>query len=300
MPGDDGRKTARGPSALLPADRAARLSAVSLRTQRPLIGTGAGTHRSPRRGTSIDFADNRPYYPGDDIRRVDYHIYARLDQLVLRLFDAEDDLTLRLLVDTSGSMSVGGKLTRAKELAAALGFAALNHRDRVVVHTVGGPPMSFHGPTGVPGFLHHLDQLSGTGSTDLGGSVRRALSSTSQGRSGLNVIISDMLSPGWADAIRLAPARGAATLVVHVLHPDEVEPQLSGDLDLIDIETQERVSVSLDPNQLALVRATIDAWLEEIQRATKSYGCLYVQVRTDDDIEDTVDDIISTVGSGRL
>ncbi len=286
-------------SDLLPAERAARLSAFTLRPGRPLIGSGAGAHRSPRRGTSIDFADHRPYYSGDDIRRVDYHIYARLDQLVLRLYEADDDLTVRFLIDTSLSMSVGDKLLRAKELTAALGFVALEHRDRLSVHTLDGPPMSFNGGTGLPALLHHLERLVGRGQTDLGGSVRRVLSSTAQGRSGLNIIVSDLLSPGWVDAIRLAPARGAATIVVHVLHPDEIEPNLSGDLDLVDIETQDRVSVSLDPTQISKVKATIAEWMNDIRQATASLGCTYVPLRTDDNLDERLVEILTSLSGQR-
>lgn len=283
-------------SDLLSAERAGRLAAFALRPDRMLTGMGAGAHRSPRRGTSLDFADNRPYYPGDDIRRVDYHIYARLDQLVLRLFDAEDDLTVRFLIDTSASMSVGGKLRRAQELAAALGFVALQRRDRVIVHTLSGAPNSFSGGTGLPSLLAHLERLDGVGPTDLGSSVRRVLSGSNSGRSGLNIIVSDLLSPGWADAIRLAPARGAATVVIHLLHPDEIEPTLSGDLDLVDIETKERVSVSLDPAQIAKVKQIIAEWMADIERATASLGCTYVSIRTDEDLDTRLIETLRTLG----
>ncbi len=283
-------------SDLLTAERAGRLAAFALRPDRMLTGVGAGAHRSPRRGTSLDFADNRPYYPGDDIRRVDYHIYARLDQLVLRLFDAEDDLTVRFLIDTSASMGVGGKLRRAQELAAALGFVALQRRDRVIVHTLSGAPNSFNGGSGLPGLLAHLERLDGVGPTDLGASVRRVLAGSNSGRSGLNIIVSDLLSPGWADAIRLAPARGAATVVIHLLHPDEIEPTLSGDLDLVDIETKERVSVSLDPAQIARVKQLIAEWMADIKRATASLGCTYVSIRTDEDLDARLMETLRTLG----
>jgi uncharacterized protein (DUF58 family) len=287
-------------SDLLSAERAGRLAPYAIKTDRALTGLGAGAHRSPRRGTSLDFADNRPYYPGDDIRRVDYHIYARLDQLVLRLFDAEDDLTVRFLIDTSASMGVGGKLRAAKEIAAGLGFVALERRDRVSVHTLVGAPASFTAGTGLGGMLAHLDRLSGSGTTDLGSSVRRVLSATEKGRSGLNIIVSDLLSPGWADAIRLAPARGATTVVIHLLHPHEIEPNLSGDLDLVDIETKERVSVSLDPAQILRVKTLIAEWMTDIKRATAALGCTYVSIRTDEDLETRIIDMLRQLNRGRV
>ena len=113
----------------------ARLEALQLGTRRRLAGHFAGEHRSTRRGSSPDFADYRQYHPGDDFRRIDYFLYARLDVLLLKLYEAEDDLHLRLLVDTSASMATGGKLDMARRVAAALGFVALTRRDPVSVHT---------------------------------------------------------------------------------------------------------------------------------------------------------------------
>src|SRR5262245_45070016 len=101
----------------------ARLERLQLGTRRRLSGQFAAEHRSPRHGTSLDFADYREYHPGDDFRRIDYDLYARLDVLLLKLYEAEDDLTLRLLIDTSRSMA-GDKLVQAERIAAALGFVA--------------------------------------------------------------------------------------------------------------------------------------------------------------------------------
>ena len=104
-------------------------------TRRRLAGQLAGEHRSPRHGSSLDFADYRTYHPGDDFRRIDYHLYARLDTLLLKLYEAEDEVRLRLLIDTSASMGRGGKLAQAARVAGALGFVALVRRDPVTLHT---------------------------------------------------------------------------------------------------------------------------------------------------------------------
>jgi uncharacterized protein (DUF58 family) len=271
------------PASLLPASRMAQLRALPIRPGRTLVGSGAGAHRSPRRGLSIDFADHRPYAAGDDIRRIDHHVWARLDQLALKRFDAEEDLSVRMLVDTSTSMRP--KRQRCAELAAALGFLALEHRDVASIRTFSGPPRTFTGRRDVGSLLAHLDSLDSGGITDLGGGVRRLLGDANRSRSGLNVILSDLLAPGWADALRLAPARGAAVAVVHVVDRNEVEPDLSGDLELVDAETGERVSVSLDPLQLAKVRSVIDGWLADVERACVGIGARYVRAVTDEPVD---------------
>ncbi len=111
---------------LLPLDLLAQLEQLQLVTRRRLAGRFAGEHRSPNFGSSLDFADYREYHPGDDYRRIDYPVYARTGQLFLRLFEAEDDVTIRILLDRSASMGFHGKLEQAIRLAAATGFVALD------------------------------------------------------------------------------------------------------------------------------------------------------------------------------
>ena len=124
---------------LLPERLLARLERLQMGTRRRLAGLLVGEHRSPLRGASLEFSDHRPYTPGDDVRRIDPHVYARLDVLMVKLFQAEDDLQVRLLVDTSASMGMFGKLDAAARAAAALGFVALVRRDQVSVHTFPAP-----------------------------------------------------------------------------------------------------------------------------------------------------------------
>jgi uncharacterized protein (DUF58 family) len=271
-------------SDLLPPSRMAQLRALPIRPGRTLVGSGAGAHRSPRRGLSIDFADHRPYAAGDDIRRIDHHVWARLDQLALKRYDAEEDLSVRILLDTS--MSMRPKRVRSAELAAVLGFLALEHRDHASIRTFNGPPRTFTGRRDLGALLAHLESFEVGGLTDLGGGVRRLLGDAARSRTGLNVIISDLLAPGWADALRMAPARGAAMVVLQVVDRTEVEPDLSGDLDLVDAETGERVSVSLDTAQLALVRDTVAQWLTEVERACLAIGARYIRAVTDEPVDE--------------
>jgi len=106
---------------LLPPSLLGQLERLQLHTRQRLAGRFAGEHRSTRMGNSLDFADQREYFPGDDYRRIDYALYARTGQLFVRLFEAEDDVHVRILLDASASMGHGGKLDQAKRLAAAVG-----------------------------------------------------------------------------------------------------------------------------------------------------------------------------------
>ncbi len=271
-------------ASLLPADRAARLEQLALRTRRPIAGMLAGQHLSPRRGSSLDFADHRSYTPGDDFRRIDQNLLARLDQLVIKLFDADDDLTVNVLLDDSASMGWHGKSDMAKQLVAAIGFVSLKRRDALVLHTLHGRPIRCAGVTGLPTLLDALTHSIPTGETDLAGAVARFMETRGPG---LMLIVSDFLTPQWDTALRALPTRRREqAIAVHVLHPDEISPALSGDLDLIDTETRERVPVSLGPSSMKEVHAHIEAWLTSVRNTCTRIGFDYTRLLATDDLDE--------------
>ena len=266
------------------------LERLQLRTRRPLAGAIAGEHRSKRYGSSLDFADFRDYQQGDDFRRLDYRALARLDQLLVRLYEAEDDLVVRLVVDTSASMGLDGKLRRAAEVAAAIGFVALTRRDVVTVHTVpvpaagGGasPAARFPSRNTWPRLRDHLDGLRAEGTGSLVGSVATLLGRA--GPSGLTVLLSDLLDPDWDRALTRLPARGADLAVVHVLGAGELSPQPAGDVDLVDIETGRRLPMSLTESAIERYRVRRDAWLEQVAGRVAGLGAGYSLVPADADL----------------
>ena len=273
--------------ALLPPAFLARLERLQLATRRPLAGRLGGEHRSPRTGSSVDFADERDYHPGDDFRHIDYALLARLDVLMVRLYEAEDDLTLRVLVDTSGSMA-GAKLEHAKRVCAALGFVALVRRDAVVVHTFAGAARSprFSGRSAVPALFAHLDSLTAAGTTPFVAATRRLLGQS--GLPGITLVVSDLLTPEWADALRRLPARGGQVVVVHVLAPDDIAPDVSGDVEVVDRETGARVAVTATPDSLKAYRRRAEVWLDDVAARCRSVGAAYVRSFTTDDLEKTL------------
>lgn len=256
----------------------ATLERLQLSTRRYLAGQLVGAHRSPRYGSSLDFADFREYQAGDDFRRIDYLTLARLDQLLIRLYDAEDDLTIRLLVDTSASMQTDNKFQRALELAGAIGFVALTRRDRVEVHTQGRPMARFSGRNGVPELFAHLESLQASGEGSLA-----ATAATVLGRSrtpGMTVLCSDMLEEDWASTFRSLGARGAELTFVHVLGEGELSPPTMGDVDLVDSETNERIAISLIGPTLNRYQERLDGWLDAVASEARRVGAAYVLADT--------------------
>ena len=263
----------------------ARLEALQLGTRRRLAGHFAGEHRSVRHGSSIDFADYRQYHPGDDFRRIDYFLYARLGVLNVKLFEAEDDLHLRLLLDTSASMGTGDKLRCARRVAAALGFVALTRRDPVSVHAfpLERPGPRFAGRGAVPAFFAHLERLEAGGQTPFAAAVSALLARP--GPAGLTVVISDLLTPEWDAALGRLPSRGGDVVVVQILDPGELRPSLAGDLELVDSETGRKVAVSLAPDTVAEYERLAAAWVERVATRCRQVGAGYVRLLTTDDLE---------------
>ena len=262
----------------------ARLERLQLGTRRRLAGSIGGEHRSPNHGTTLDFADFRPYPPGDDFRRIDHLALARLDRLLIRLYEAEDDVTVRLLIDTSASMA-DSVLRQGVRAAAAIGFTALTRRDRVTVHTfpLDRPAPVFRGRGAVPALFAHLEALDATGTGDVVGAVTDLLGRP--GPAGLTVLVSDLLTPDWEQGITRLPARGGDLVVTHVLAEDTLVPPHSGDLELVDAETGQTVAVSMSPTTRRDYEALARSWADDVARRCRSVGAAYVRVLDTDDLE---------------
>ena len=276
-----------------------KLERLAILSRRAMAGQLQGERRSPKRGQSVEFADFRPYAPGDDFRRIDWNAYARLERFFIKLFVEEEDLTVHILVDTSRSMDWGqpNKLWYAVRAAAALGYIALVGLDRVTVAAIGAevgqtfPP--HRGRLQAFALFDFLARLTAGGLTDL----RRALTAyAARARQpGPLLLLSDLLdsssppfhpptshspTPGWADGLRALAARGFEVTVLHVLAPDEVNPDLSGDLKLVDAETGAEVEVTADYDLLQRYRDGLAAWREELCRFCGARGMHYVPVET--------------------
>lgn len=262
------------------------LERLQLGTRRRLAGELAGGHRSIRYGSSLDFADFREYQDGDDFRRIDHLALARFDQLLIRLYDAEDDLTVRLVVDTSGSMGYDGKLQRAAELAAALGFVALTRRDRVEIHVPKNAPIRLAGRSAVNELFERLEALSADGSGSLSRTATELLAR--QRGAGMTIVISDLLEEDWSLALRRFPARGSELSVMHVLGSTELRPKSLGDVDLVDLETDERVPQTLAPTYLAGYHGRLAEWLEQVEQLCRGLGAGYAMVDAEGRLEDVL------------
>lgn len=251
------------------------------------MGRFGGEHISRRYGNTVDFADFREYHPGDDFRRIDYHVLARLDQVLIKLFEADDEVTVRILIDTSASMIVGSKLEQAKRLAAAIGFVALTAHDSVTVHTFGSdrPAPRFAGRASVPALMGHLEGLEAGGLTPFARAARHLLGQS--GLPGVTVVLSDLLTPEWSSLATLR-AGGSDVLIIHLLCEEDLDPVYAGDLELVDRESGERLTVSVTDDVADTYRARVRTWRDQVKTTTSGSGGMYVAVDAKDDIEDVL------------
>ena len=262
-----------------------RLEQLAIRTRQTLTWRAIGEHRSPQRSPSREFVDFRAYSQGEDLRYLDWNTYARLGELVTRLGEVSTELTVHLLLDTSASMNWGdpNKLRYAKRLAAALGYVTLWHFDRLVVapfdRRVGEPFGPRRGRAAVPSLFPYLERLPAGGETDL----ERALAgyAARQGRRGLLILVSDLLSGDLGAALRPFLERRWEVIVCHTLDAQEVEPAYLGDLELRDVEDR-RLGLRVAPDDAALrrYRAAFDGWLRGIEDYCAGRRVGYLRVLT--------------------
>lgn len=276
---------------LLSSELLAKLEQLELHTRRSLRGRANGERRSPRKGRSVEFADFRNYAPGDDLRFIDWNLYARLDRLFLKLFLDEEDLQLHVLLDASPSMDFGEptKALFAKRLGAALGVVGLQRGDRVSVRTLGAGINeaigSFRGRGQIYRWLSHVASLETRADTpSLLEAARRFVAT--RPLAGLTVLVSDLLDRhGYEAAIRALAARRGELFVIHVLSREELEPHLRGDLRLVDSEDGQEREVTLTPSLLARYRRTLAAFIGQAREFCVRHGVTYVSVASDEPIE---------------
>ena len=252
----------------------------------PVRGGLKGGRRSVKRGQSVEFADYRDYTMGDDLRKLDWNVYARLERLFVKLFIEEEDVTVTLLVDASASMATGrpSKLLFAKRAAAALGYIGLASEDRVTVSALAGRVArrraAMRGSGRVFRLLADLSAIEpADGPTDLVAAARHAAAQL-HGK-GVVILFSDLLDPGADRIIRELAATGSELIVLHVLSPDELDPALEGDLRLVDIESGDGVDVTVDLATLDAYKARLAAWKQVFADVAARRRASYVDLSSD-------------------
>jgi uncharacterized protein (DUF58 family) len=278
-----------------------RLSFVSRRPARAGVG---GEHRSRRRAASTDFAEYRPYNPGDDFRRIDWNVYGRLGSLQVKVTEGRERLDVVLVLDCSSSMACGlikpDKLEVAAQLVAALGYIGMARSDSVrIACLTDAPAASGFGPFGrrarMPQLVSDLSRIAPAGLVNLNTGLTGCLGSSPV--QPLVVVVSDLLAlPGVAHGLDALQAMQADVVVVHTVSPEEIDPRLSGELELVDAETNQALEIGISLDTLAAYRVRYAAWLADREAEASQRGIRYVRVHTDRPLVSVVLDDLRRAG----
>jgi uncharacterized protein (DUF58 family) len=293
---------------LLGAEVLARLDRLDVLSRKVFAGKLPGERRSKKRGASIEFDDFRSYIPGDDLRHIDWNVYARLDRFFIKLFREEEDLGVHIVIDASASMDAGSpsKLVLAQRVAIALAYIGLVNQDRVVVSIVNAPgrravqqltPLrgrrslariadfvlnNVWPPEGYDARAASPGTLSG---------ALKALALSRRGK-GVMVVLSDFfVREDLRDGLNYLAGGGGGFDVycLQVLSPGEMNPEkesggVIGDLRLTDAETGAAAEVTVSAALLKRYKQRLASHIENLRKACAARGMSHVVVPSDTDV----------------
>ncbi len=283
-----------------------KLEYLHIVAKKVFAGRLRAERRSRKTGAGIEFADHRQYTPGDDLRYLDWAVYGRMDRLLLRLFEEEEDLYIYILVDRSASMRLGSpgdgapllqhgrdgriaKLGYAAQVAAALAYVGLSNLDRVALHAFAEDMQdqlpAARGKGRIFKVFDFLASLSPSGHTDLRAAISEFVHKTR--RRGVAVVLSDFYdAAGYEEALNLLRYHRFEPAVIQIIDPREARPQLRGDLELFDMETGEGRQVTLTDAMCAAYAKVHAEYCHTLETFCGARGIGYLRASTDVPFED--------------
>ncbi|RPI79979.1 MAG: DUF58 domain-containing protein [Desulfobacteraceae bacterium] len=279
-----------------------RLEKLKVLAQKGVRGAERGEQISWRSGSSLEFLDYRKYQLGDDLRYVDWNVYGRLDKLFIKLFRAEENQTIHILMDTSRSMRLGNpsKELYAKKIAAALSYISLANLDRVRVSSFGTRINQSMAPArsriSYSKVLHFLLALESSGATHFNASLAEYATLSKQ--QGIAIVLSDVMDPrGFKEGLEALSYGRFHVALLQIMDGTELEPQAVGNLLFKEIETGTSRRMTVDANLLARYRETAREYVNEIREFCLAKGIDYFLCDTRIAFEDFLLDYLA---KGRL
>lgn len=275
----------REPEELLSAEFMTRLEQLEILSRKIFVGRMKGERRSKKKGESVEFADYRNYVVGDDLRFLDWNIYARLERLLLKLFQEEEDLSVTVLFDISKSMDWGTphKGLYVKRVAAALAYIGLVNYDRVSLYgyssTLAHEMRGIRGRRLVSQVIQFLDRIEYGGASDFTAVAKRFAKRVTH--KGVVIVLGDFLDKGgYAEGLRFLLGRDYDLYVIQTLSPEEVDPGLTGDLRLRDVEDDDLAEVTISAALLKRYKANLQSYCQELKDYCTRRGITYLFTST--------------------
>ncbi len=275
-----------------------RLETLFLLVRRVLGGSMQADRKSTRKGTGITFADYAEYRLGDDYRAIDWRVYARFDELVIKLFELEEDATVYVLLDLSRSMAT--KTGIARKLAAALGYIGLNCQDRVAVYGMADelrPVLeASRGRSYVLPFLRSLETAPEFGiDTDFSTCVR-TLQARHRKR-GLVIVISDFFFPkGFEEGLKRLSVLGHDVHALQVLSEEDLVCHQKGDVELECVESGAHQKVTITSREADAYAKAVADWNERLRAECSRRGIGFTRTMADDAFDEVIRAILQRGG----
>ena len=286
-------RTTRKLTELLDSKFMARLDGLDVISRKIIQGKLQGERRSKRRGEGVEFADHRPYVAGDDLRFVDWNIYGRLDMLFLKLFLEEQDLSVHIMLDASSSVAAGdpSKERVIRKLAAALGYISVVNNNRLTFSAfadgLAGMLPNLRGRNYLPQMAEFLLGKPSEGPSNFDKACKQIVNMRS-GR-GIMVVLSDfMFKEGYETGLRRLISRQYDLYAIQVLSPQELDPPLTGDLKLVDVEDGDMAEVTISAGLLKHYKRTLAAYCNELKDFCTKRGAQHVLANSGQSMEQFV------------
>ena len=250
----------------------------------------SGNRKSVQKGSSTEFSDFREYMPGDDIRRIDWNAYGRLDRFYIKEYMEEKEAVVSVLLDTSASMNYGEKKKSdlACMLAASMAYLGLGSLDRVIIYDVqrmNAPFVANGGKRAFPRLTDWLDQRIFDGSADIAEAVKQLPAKGS----GVTIIISDFLQEEFVDQdretaekiLRFLDYRRQKAVFLHVLAGEELSVKLTGTRNLIDMEDKSTLRLTVNDASIRMYEKTLQGFTSSLERECRKAGAVYAVCNTE-------------------
>lgn len=277
--------------ALLESRFLKRLENLQLLVRGRFHGSLSGRRVTPRAGMSLEFAEYKEYYPGDDLRYVDWNLYGRLNRLFIKVFTREEDVPIYLFLDVSRSMELGHKLEYAARLAGVLAYLGIKDLNRVGIFPFasdlvrGVPPRGGYRQTFE--IFRFLEAVVPTGETSINDSLTRF--ARIRRESGLAVIISDMLSEdGYEAGLAQLLHHRYELIVLHLLAPEDQDPRMAGEVRLQNIENRSELPIYLTKEALRNYSHAILEYRRQLEAFCQMHDIRYFLLSSGTPLEETV------------
>lgn len=275
---------------LLPEDWLAKISRFQVATASKLRGQHKGSHRSQRFGASLDFSDFREYHLGDDVRQVDWNVFARTDKYFIKRFLDEQEMRVHILLDTTKSMGDQAKWTFAQQIVASLGLMVLGRDDRLSFSFLQDevrPPFRRKGAMYRRAFLQvitEIEQATYTNSFVQGAFKALPKDST------VLFIVTDGLEPidEWEQLLKRLPRFAGDVRILQIVTQEEIAPEYTGDVRLLDRETGRDVNVTMSSKVLDTYRARRLLHEEEFEAICRRFGVRQLQLKVEDGLQHAI------------